>query len=104
MGEAFRAGDNTVAQQIRQEMQLINKRAGIKIWKSFVPMLQAVAGYGTFVLLRAMAHLPVPGFEGGGILWFSNLAIPDPFFILPMATAGTLHLVLRVCFPLFLNA
>jgi YidC/Oxa1 family membrane protein insertase len=99
MAAAFKAGDNTQAQQIRQEMSMINKRAGVKIWKSFVPMLQMFAGYGTFVLLRGMAHLPVPGFENGGVLWFSNLALPDPLFILPVATAGVLHWVLRVGLP-----
>ncbi|KAG0646529.1 Oxidase assembly 1 [Hyphodiscus hymeniophilus] len=95
MADAMRAGDNMRAQQLRQELSLINQRAGIKLWKSFVPALQMFAGYGTFVLLRGMAHLPVPGFADGGILWFSNLAVADPFFILPVATAGVLHWVLR---------
>ena len=94
----MKAGDNVTAQQLRQEMLIINRRADIKLWKSFVPIVQVFAGYGTFVLLRGMAHLPVPGLENGGILWFSNLAIPDPLFILPLATAGVLHWVLRVCF------
>lgn len=82
--------------QLRAEIQAINKRAGIKIWKSFVPMVQIFAGYGTFVLLKAMANLPVPGMDGGGALWFHNLTIPDPYFILPAATALSLHWVLRV--------
>lgn len=66
------------------------------MWKSLVPMTQMVAGYGTFVLLRAMGKLPVPGLETGGALWFHNLTIPDPFFIMPAATAFVLHMVLKV--------
>lgn len=96
MSEASRAGDTQKALQIRQEIQMIHKRAGIKVWKSMTPLLQGLVGYGTFVLLRAMSKLPVPGLEGGGLLWFPNLTIPDPYFILPLATAGILHLVLRV--------
>ena len=88
-----------VVQQVRQEMQMINKRAGIKLWKSFVPAIQMFTGYGTFMILRGMARLPVPGLEHGGVLWFHNLAVPDPFFILPLATAGILHWVLRVRLP-----
>ncbi|PMD37163.1 hypothetical protein L207DRAFT_568225 [Hyaloscypha variabilis F] len=95
MMAAQRASNMDGVMQARQELSLINKRAGIKLWKSFVPMVQVFAGYGTFVLLRAMAKLPVPGLETGGILWFSNLAIPDPLLILPIATAGVLHWVLR---------
>lgn len=99
MIEAQKAGNMDGVMQARQELSLINRRAGIKLWKSFVPMVQVFAGYGTFVLLRAMSKLPVPGLETGGILWFSNLAIPDPFLILPIATAGVLHWVLRVRSP-----
>jgi len=95
MTEAMKARDNETVMQLRQELSMINKRAGIKLWKSFVPAIQAFAGFGTFVLLRAMARLPVPGLETGGILWFHNLTVPDPFFLLPMATAGLMHWVMR---------
>jgi YidC/Oxa1 family membrane protein insertase len=92
--------DTTEVMRLRQELQIIQRRAGIKLMKSFVPLLQVPVGYGSFMLLRGMAKLPVPGLETGGILWFQNLAIPDPFFLLPIATAGVLHLVLRVCVPI----
>ena len=89
--------DTESVMRLKNELSRIHGRAGIKIWKSFVPMLQVFAGYGTFVLLRAMARLPVPGLETGGTLWFYNLTIPDPYIIFPVATAGVLHWVLRVC-------
>ena len=95
MTELSRSKDTAAMMAVRRDIQLIHQRAGIKMWKSFVPMLQMFIGYGTFVLLRAMAKLPVPGLETGGTLWFQNLALPDPYFILPIATAGVLHLVLR---------
>jgi len=96
MMAAQRAGDMDAVMACRSELNSINKRAGISLSKSFVPMVQVFAGYGTFVLLRAMSRLPVPGLETGGILWFHNLAVPDPLLILPIATAGVLHWVLRV--------
>ena len=110
MTAASANSDTTEVMKIRQELQIIQRRAGIKLAKSFVPLIQAPIGFGTFFLLRGMAKLPVPGLETGGILWFKNLAIPDPFFLLPIATAGVLHLVLRVrifnfmsAFPLLVN-
>ncbi|KAI9744183.1 MAG: Mitochondrial inner membrane protein oxa1 [Claussenomyces sp. TS43310] len=95
MTELTRQGDTPGAMALRAEVQRVHKRAGIVMWKSFVPMLQMFAGYGTFVLLRGMGRLPVPGLETGGTLWFQNLALADPYFVLPLATAGILHWVLR---------
>ncbi|KAK8048049.1 mitochondrial export translocase [Apiospora saccharicola] len=40
-----------------------------------------------FRLLRAMAALPVPSLETGGIAWFTDLSVYDPTYALPMATA-----------------
>lgn len=91
--------DTTQIMAVRREMQIIHKRAGISIMKGFIPLAQVPLGYGSFVLLRAMADLPVPGMETGGILWFQNLAVSDPIFLLPAITAGVMHLVLRVCLP-----
>lgn len=96
MSAASRLGDNAETMKIRAEIQMINKRAGVKYWKVAIPLIQAPIGFGTFFLLRGMSKLPVPGLENGGLLWFSNLAIPDPYFLLPMATAGILHILLRV--------
>jgi YidC/Oxa1 family membrane protein insertase len=96
MRAAAALGDSNLTMELRNELSRINARAGIKIWKSFVPMTQVFTGIGTLFLLRAMSNLPVPGLETGGALWFYNLTIPDPFFILPLATAGVLHWVLRV--------
>lgn len=96
MQAASTAGDVDQAMQLRGELQRIHQRAGIKIYKNFIPMLQVFAGYGTFILLRAMSRLPVPGLETGGAFWFQNLTIPDPIFVLPVATSAILHWVLRV--------
>ncbi|OBT46346.1 hypothetical protein VE00_02775 [Pseudogymnoascus sp. WSF 3629] len=95
MMDLQRNNDQAAMMAVRQEISVIHKRAGVKMWKSMLPMVQMFTGYGTFVLLRAMAKLPVPGLETGGILWFQNLTLPDPYFILPLAAAGVLHAVLR---------
>ncbi|KAK0103111.1 Mitochondrial inner membrane protein oxa1 [Cadophora gregata f. sp. sojae] len=95
MQEANRAGNTDLVMQLRAEMQMISSRAGVKLWKGFVPMLQVFAGFGTFRLLKAMSAIPVPGLETGGFLWIYNLSVPDPFLVLPIATAAVLHTLLR---------
>ncbi|KAM3069079.1 hypothetical protein ACMFMG_004260 [Clarireedia jacksonii] len=95
MFEANRHGDTAEMMTQRQELSRIYGRAGISMWKSFIPAIQIPIGYGTWKLLRAMSQLPVPGLLDGGILWFYNLTVPDPFFILPIITSGILHMVLK---------
>jgi YidC/Oxa1 family membrane protein insertase len=99
MKEAQARGDTTAVLAVRQELQIIQRRAGVKLSKTFVPLLQVPIGFGSIVLLRAMSKLPVPGFTEGGLLWFSNLTIADPYFVLPAATAGLLHFMIKVCHP-----
>lgn len=96
MQAASRAGNTAMTWQLRQELKMVHKRAGLKVWKSMVPMTQIFIGYGTFKLMRGMANLPVPGWETGGLLWIQNLTVPDPFFILPVLTAGMFHWLMRV--------
>lgn len=96
MFEANRNGNTAELMVQRQELSRIYKRADINLYKTFMPVLQIPIGYATWKLLRAMSLLPVPGLLDGGILWFYNLTIPDPFFILPIITSGILHVVLKV--------
>lgn len=37
-----------------------------------------------------MANCPVESMTTGGILWFENLIIADPFYLLPLFTSATL--------------
>jgi YidC/Oxa1 family membrane protein insertase len=96
MRELAAKQDTPGVMAIRSEISMINKRAGIKMYKSFVPLIQMFLGFGTFRLMNGMAHLPVPGLETGGLLWFHNLAIADPYFILPLATSAMMFVVMKV--------
>ncbi len=96
MMAAQRAGDQQRMLMARQELIAIHKRAGIQMYKAFVPLVQVFLGFGTFRLFRGMATLPVPGLETGGLLWLKDLTVRDPYFILPVVTAGAFYLVMRV--------
>ncbi|KAF1346301.1 60Kd inner membrane protein-domain-containing protein [Delphinella strobiligena] len=59
-------------------------------------LLQAVFGFCAFKLMRAMANLPVPGLENGGILWFVDLTQRDPYLALPAIMAISMHAIFRM--------
>jgi YidC/Oxa1 family membrane protein insertase len=102
MMEALRDPDRRMeGMMLRREFGAMRQKAGVKIWKTLVPLLQLPIGLGMFRLLRGMATLPVPGMENGGFLWFTDLTIPDPLFVLPIASAGIMWWIMKVCTPLF---
>lgn len=49
-----------------------------------------------FIALRKMAYLPVPSLQTGGALWFTDLTLADPYYILPLAVTGTMFAILEV--------
>ncbi|KAI9760516.1 MAG: hypothetical protein M4579_001601 [Chaenotheca gracillima] len=93
---AQQSGDAMALSQNSAEMQKVFREAGIKPWKMGGPLIQAVFGFGVFRLMRNMATLPVPGLDTGGILWFQDLTISDPYFVLPLATATIAHFSVRL--------
>lgn len=49
-----------------------------------------------FVGVRQMANLPVESMKEGGILWFTDLTVPDPFWLLPLLTSATFLATIEV--------
>ncbi|KAF2418398.1 hypothetical protein EJ08DRAFT_683895 [Tothia fuscella] len=97
MEAATNKNDPLVVQQMMGEMSDAKKIAGLNTTLMFAPMvLQAVLGYGSFRLLRAMAALPVPGLQDGGFLWLTDLTVADPYFILPISMAAIMHILARL--------
>merc|ERR1719268_89440 len=49
-----------------------------------------------FVGLRGLANLPLESMETGGLSWFSDLTIPDPYYGLPLILAGSTFLQIKL--------
>lgn len=80
-----------------KELRDLNKKAGVNYFRLFLPtILQTPLGFGTFILARNMANLPVPGLENGGYLWFPDLTVPDPTYLLPALASGLMYYVFKV--------
>ena len=44
-----------------------------------------------------MAQLPVESMATGGLGWFADLTVYDPYFVLPVASALTMLVTIEVC-------
>ena len=94
--------DMVGANKAMLEMKDLRASAGIKLHQMFMPMaLQLPFGYGLFRLMRGMSHLPVPGFDTGGLLWMKDLTLSDPYFFLPVATGLSYWYSFKVILRLF---
>ncbi|KAK4238264.1 60Kd inner membrane protein-domain-containing protein [Achaetomium macrosporum] len=92
-------GNHLAGAEARAKIGMMNREAGYSLWKNLVPMLQVPLGYGMFRLMGGMAALPVPSFETGGVLWFTDLTASDPFFILPILTGILITMGIRIPLP-----
>ena len=73
----------------------IEKR--ISMSAQFVPpMCSGLLLSTMFFALRGMANCPVESMATGGMGWFVDLTVMDPYFILPVLTASTLALNMKI--------
>lgn len=54
-----------------------------------MPFCQLPVFLSVFVGIRQMANLPVDSMTTGGMAWFTDLTIPDPYYALPVLTMAT---------------
>ena len=50
-----------------------------------------------FLGIRGLANYPLESMMYGGILWFPDLSVADPYYVLPVFTAVTMFITMEVC-------
>lgn len=89
--EARMSGNPMEASRLGNELMNYMKRYQIKPFRNFlVPLAQMPVFVSVFVGLRGMANLPVESMTSGGIFWFTDLTVTDPYYALPLLTVSTL--------------
>jgi len=96
MTDARKRGDQMEMYQAGQDLQDYMNKNKISPFKNMIPVLiQMPIFLSMFFGLRGMSNVPVPSMEEGGVLWFENLTMMDPFYGLPLLTTATLFLQFR---------
>lgn len=97
MTEARQTGDAIESARYAQEMMLFMKEKELNPFKNMiVPLAQAPLFISFFMGLRSMANTPVDSLRDGGLWWFSDLTVADPYFLLPAITSATLYLTIEI--------
>lgn len=91
MTEARQSGNAIDAARYSQAMVEFMKEKNVNPLKNaIVPLAQAPLFISFFIGLRQMANAPVESMKDGGLFWFTDLTVCDPFYALPIITSITM--------------
>lgn len=97
MSEARSTGNQMEAARYASELMTFMKEKNVNPIKNMIiPLVQAPVFISFFFALRGMANLPMESFKTGGMLWFVDLTIPDPLYLLPLITSATLFFTIEL--------
>lgn len=96
---AMASRDQVGMSAMKMVMKNLEQKHGVNKLLPFINFIQIPIGFGMFRIIRAMAELPVPSLENGGCLWFTDLTVPDPYYILPLLGPVSMLATMRVTSP-----
>ncbi|CAO1324388.1 unnamed protein product [Diamesa hyperborea] len=97
MTEARQSGNAIDSARYAQEMVAFMKDRDLNPLKNMlVPLAQAPLFISFFMGLRQMANAPVESMATGGLFWFTDLTVPDQFYLLPIITSITMYLTIEL--------
>ncbi|CAJ0948664.1 unnamed protein product [Ranitomeya imitator] len=97
MSDAKRSGNRFEFSKAYSDLTLYQKKHDVNPLRGFlVPLVQAPIFISFFVALRQMSYLPVPSLQTGGLWWFADLTVADPYYILPLVVTTSMWAVLEL--------
>ncbi|XP_069674457.1 mitochondrial inner membrane protein OXA1L [Periplaneta americana] len=97
MTEARQTGNQLEAARYAQEMVMFMKEKELNPMKNvLVPLAQAPLFISFFMGLRGMANVPVESMRSGGLFWFTDLTVPDQYYLMPLITSLTMWITIEV--------
>lgn len=79
--------------------KVLQKEYGASSTGMLWAFMQIPFTFGLFRIIRGMSQIPVPALENSGYLWFTDLTVADPYFVLPAIGTGLMSVSLLVSRP-----
>ncbi|CAG9530336.1 unnamed protein product [Cercopithifilaria johnstoni] len=94
---AQKSGNFLQTIEIQKEMRDFLKTKNIKLYRQFIFMSLNGAIFMTqFIAVKKLADVSFPGMSTGGLYWFKDLTVPDPYYLLPLISAITVAAVFKM--------
>jgi YidC/Oxa1 family membrane protein insertase len=88
--ERIRAKYKDNKQKQQEEIMKLYQESGVNPFGSCLPLLVQMPIFITmFYVIKGFGYTH-PSFTSGGILWFQDLSVQDPFYVLPILSAVTM--------------
>ena len=87
--EARASGELLRMRQASTDMLDLYREWGYRPMIGVFTIFQIPIFITVFRTLTRCSYFPAPGWETGGMLWFKDLTVPDPYMILPLVSAIT---------------
>ncbi|KAI0891270.1 60Kd inner membrane protein-domain-containing protein [Annulohypoxylon nitens] len=91
----YRTRDPLAQKNARIKMMRVKDESGASMIKSLAAFWSFPFSWGMFRLVRGMAAIPVPSMEHGGMFWFTDFTVHDPFYILPLTSVAVTVLMFK---------
>ena len=87
--EYRQAGNKMLSDQYSYKIWSVYQKHNCNPLKMAVmPLIQLPVFLSFFIAIRKMAAVPVESMKTGGMLWFQDLTVADPYYILPVLACG----------------
>ncbi|EFO24435.2 hypothetical protein LOAG_04051 [Loa loa] len=97
MESAQRSGNFLQTMEAQKELKDFLKTKDIKLYRQFMFMSLNGAIFMTqFIAVKKLADVSFPGMSTGGLYWFKDLTMPDPYYLLPLVSAITVAAVFKI--------
>ncbi|XP_075229703.1 mitochondrial inner membrane protein OXA1L-like isoform X2 [Lycorma delicatula] len=91
INQARQRGEQIEAARYTQDLVLLMREKGINpLSQVAIPLAQTPVFLSFFWGLREMANIPVKSMRDGGLFWFTDLTVPDQFYLLPVITSASM--------------
>ncbi|CAF0720283.1 unnamed protein product [Rotaria sp. Silwood1] len=95
--EARIRNDQLAIMRAGSDLMEFMKYSDIKPWKAMLgPFMQMPFFISLFLGIRGLANYPLESMMYGGVLWFPDLTVADPYYILPVFTAFTMFITMEL--------
>jgi YidC/Oxa1 family membrane protein insertase len=107
--KAYKAGDKLAVQRVALRQRKVYEESGVSMLPMLLmPFVQLPVTLGMFFGVKRLCALPLEQLHWSGVSFLPDLTVPDPYYVLPIASAVLMNIQLHVraspplCVELFL--
>ncbi|KAI9508358.1 60Kd inner membrane protein-domain-containing protein [Russula earlei] len=95
LNRAYQSGDKLAVQRVALKQRRVYEESGVSmIPMMMMPFVQLPVTLGMFFGIKRLCALPVEQLHWSGVSFLPDLIVPDPYYVLPIASAVLMNLQL----------